>query len=57
MGQGGCEQLTTVVGGGGHRHVKRVAGGVIMEDMAHCGHVDVVAEVPVHEVAVDVYVV
>jgi len=38
-------------------NVKRVAGGVVVEDMACCGHVDVVAEVPAHEVAVDVYVV
>jgi len=38
-------------------NVKRVVGGVVMEDMACRGHVDVVAEVPVCEVAVDVYVV
>ena len=38
-------------------NVKRVAGGVIVEDVAHCGHVDVVAEVPAHEVVVNVYVV
>jgi len=38
-------------------NVERVAGGVVVEDMAHCVHVDVVAEVPAHEVAVDVYVV
>ena len=30
-------------------------GEVIMEDMACCGHVGVVAEPPVHEVAVDVW--
>jgi len=38
-------------------NVKRVAGGVIVEDMPCHGHVDVVAEVPAHEVAVDVYVI
>jgi len=38
-------------------NVKRVAGGVIVEDVACHGHVDVVAEVPVREVVVDVYVV
>jgi len=37
-------------------NVERVAG-VVMEDMACRGHVDVVAEVPAREVAVDVYVV
>jgi len=37
-------------------NVKR-AGGVVVEDVACRGHVDVVAEVPVCEVAVDVYVV
>jgi len=38
-------------------NVERVVGGIVMEDMAHYGHVDVVAEVPAHEVAVNVYVV
>jgi len=38
-------------------NVERVAGGVIMEDVACHGHVDVVAEVPACEVVVDVYVV
>jgi len=38
-------------------NIERVAGGVIMEDVACRGHVDVVADVPAHEVVVDVYVV
>jgi len=38
-------------------NVKRVAGGVVVEDVACRGHVDVVAEVPAREVVVNVYVV
>jgi hypothetical protein len=38
-------------------NVERVEGGVIVEDVARRGHVDVVAEVPACEVAVNVYVV
>ena len=49
--------MTTVVGGGGHRQCQESGRGVVVEDVACHGHVDVVAEVPAHEVAVDVYVV
>jgi len=38
-------------------NVERVAGGVIVEDVACRGHVDVVAEVPACEVVVNVYVI
>jgi len=38
-------------------NIKRVAGGVVMEDVACRGHVDVVADVPAREVVVDVYVI
>jgi len=47
----------TVVGGGGHRQCQESGGGVIVEDVACRGHVDVVAEVPACEVVVNVYVV
>ena len=55
--QGGCGWLTTVVGSGGHRQCGEAAavGEVIVEDVAHHGHVGVVAEPPTHEVAVDVW--
>jgi len=55
--QGGCGWLMTVVGGGGHRQCGEAAavGEVIMEDVACCGHVGVVAEPPTHEVVVNVW--
>jgi hypothetical protein len=37
-------------------NVERAAGGVV-EDMARCGHLGVVADIPMCEVAVDVCVV
>jgi len=55
--QGGCGWLTTVVGGGGCRQCGEAAavGEVIVEDVARCGHVGVVAEPPMCEVAVNVW--
>jgi len=38
-------------------NIERVVGGVIVEDVACRGHVDVVADVPACEVVVNVYVV
>jgi len=44
----------TVVGGSSHRRCgEAAAGGVVMEDVACHGCVGVVAEPPVHDVAVD----
>jgi len=55
--QGGCGQLTTVVGGGGCRQCGEAAavGEVIVEDVACCGHVGVVAEPLTCEVVVNVW--
>jgi len=55
--QGGCGQLTTVVGGGGRRQCGEAVavGEVVVEDVACRGHVGVVAEPPACEVAVDVW--
>jgi len=55
--QGGCGQLMTVVGGGSHRQCGEAAAvwEVVVEDVAHCGHVGVVAEPPAREVAVNVW--
>ena len=45
VGSGSCRQCGEAVAGGE----------VVMEDMAHCGHVGVVAEPPACEVAVNVW--
>jgi len=55
--QGGCGWLTTVVGSGGCKQCGEAAavGEVVVEDVAHRGHVGVVAEPLTHEVVVDVW--